>query len=827
MPQKAKMRAHAIATQLAVDFAAHDLNEADTRHQVIDPLLHEVLGWPRNMVNCEEYIAPGFADYVLRRNDDDILLLVEAKKSGAYFDLPISLGDGEAGSYVSIKTLLTTPAIRAAIEQVRTYCVDIGCEFGAITNAKQWIFFRTFQKGTDWRTLKAFVIPSLDFFSKRFIDADRALSYTAILEHGSLRKLLLDTAVQNRELFYPKGRITAYSAPVDANQYAGMLRPLADRFFGTFPVEDTDFIDHCYVNDREYDLALSNVRQRLEDEITPYLQSFNVKNFSDAATGGQFANRLSKSLIDRRPSDVVVLFGGKGVGKSTFLSKLLYSKPPQVVKKHAVICLIDLLPNSDIAESIEKDLWFQLIKSLDQDKILEQDRTALQALFADRFELAQKQQLFGLDTTSEYYNIQVNELFATWRSDPSYVASRLANYWKKKHKAPIVVIDNTDQFSPMNQELCFTIAQDVARKLSCLVVISMREERFYASSIHGVLDAYQNAGFHITPPPPRQVFIRRLQYLQKLLATQDTSTSALPYEIDAEVLGSLIRILEAEFLSNKSHLAGFLEACSHGNIRLALELFRGFIVSGYTNIYEITSSDKWILQIHQVIKPFMIPSRFFYDEEISKIPNIYQIRSKAHGSHFTALRILRKLSSGHDHHNAPFISIATIGLDFVEYFSMKDDFELNLDVLLKHRLVESNNRLERFGRDVDSIKITSYGSFILHQLSKTFTYIELICSDCAIAAAETSNMIASLSNEEYRLYTQSQRFERVRKRIQKADIFIRYLESEELRETDLFKLHGDMQLTPAIRTAFQEEQKGVMKSASRINQRGDNGRRPM
>ena len=86
-------------------------------------------------------------------------------------------------------------------------------------------------------------------------------------------------------------------------------------------------------------------------------------------------------------------------------------------------------------------------------------------------------------------------------------------------------------------------------------------------------------------------------------------------------------------------------------------------------------------------------------------------------------------------------------------------------------------------------------------------------------------MIASLSNEEYRLYTNSQRFERVKKRIQKADLFIQYLEAEEQRELDLFTVHGEPQLTPAIRAAFSEEKVGVLKSASRIVNRNDNGRR--
>ena len=62
------MRAHDIATQIASQFENSDLNEADSRHQVIDPILHDVLGWPRNLVSCEEYVAPGFADCVFQRS---------------------------------------------------------------------------------------------------------------------------------------------------------------------------------------------------------------------------------------------------------------------------------------------------------------------------------------------------------------------------------------------------------------------------------------------------------------------------------------------------------------------------------------------------------------------------------------------------------------------------------------------------------------------------------------------------------------------------------------------------------------------------------------
>jgi GTPase SAR1 family protein len=810
------MSEHEKAVFLSKEFKGRALNEANTRHQIIDPIIHDVFSWPRSRVSCEEYISPGYADYVLKRADNAPILFIEAKKEGIYFQLPVALSNRSLGFYVKVKTLLTDDAIKTAITQVRTYCLDVGCDVGAITNGHEWIFFKTFQKEEDWKNLNAFVISSLDYFAEKFIEAHNYFSFAAITEKGSLRRLLMDSAVHNRELFYPKLKVSSFDAPVDANQFASTLRPISDKYFGVIDVEDSDFMEYCYVSDREYDLAFANARRRLEDAITPYLEQYNVQHFKDANDGGGFGKRLTKNIISTKGTDVVVLFGGKGVGKSTFLRKLLFHKPPQIIKKNSVVALIDLLNTPPEKELLRNTIWSILIECLDLDAILNSDREKLCLLFEDRFGQAKRQDLFGLDEGSENYNLKLNSLIKEWKSDLPYVASRLAAYWRAKHKVVIVVVDNTDQFKEDLQELCFAVSLEVSSLLSCLAVISMREEKFHSSSIHGVLDAYQNSGFHITSPEPRQVFLRRIGYVQNLLRKKtEEGDTTLPANIDKEVMARLFQVLKHEFNTGGSHLANFLTACSHGNIRLALELFRGFLVSGYTNVNEIASIHGWTLQIHQVIKPFMIPNRFFYEENKSKIPNIYQIRSKANGSHFTALRILSKLTIGQDSKNPAFMPVAKLSFDFVEVFGMKEDFDQNMNMLLKHALVESNNRLEEFDGRVDSVKITVYGEFVLNVLCKAFTYFELVCTDCAISDQLTSNTIAALSSDDYSLYLQYERMERIKRRIEKADVFLMYLESEEQRERDIFRTHDSTNFTASIRAAFQIERLRVYKSAKR------------
>src|ERR1019366_5901676 len=57
------------------------LSEADTRHRIIDAILHDVLSWPRAAMVCEPYIDPGYADYVLTGAAESQLLFIEAKRS--------------------------------------------------------------------------------------------------------------------------------------------------------------------------------------------------------------------------------------------------------------------------------------------------------------------------------------------------------------------------------------------------------------------------------------------------------------------------------------------------------------------------------------------------------------------------------------------------------------------------------------------------------------------------------------------------------------------------------------------------------------------------
>lgn len=806
--------------ELIQNVKLRDKNEAETRHKIIDFILHDFLAWPKNRVSVEEYIHPGYADYILKKANGDDLLFVEAKKEGEFFVLPISFKNGELSCFLSISKLLSDKNIKEAITQVRTYCFDSGCEYACITNGHEWIFFKTFEKNKRWETLQAFVIRDLNFFSEEYTKAINNFSFIAISEHASLPALLTSAPPKDRAIFYPKEKIQSYSHVITANRLATTLRPIVNHYFGVIKDNETEFMERCYVSQREYAGTHDGMRALIQDSLSPYLSDYGVQQLEDTGKGGRLGGRLNKNIKNLQKSEVLVLFGGKGSGKSTFIKRLLHHNPPRWLKDHGVVAIVDLLKIPEDINEIRVYIWETLLTQLDSENHLQSDRdNLLSTLFIDNFNIAKRQDLSGLNENSDAYNLKLNELVAIWKSDHRYCCRKLVQFWANKGRGAIVVIDNTDQYNTLVQDFCFTIAQEIATELNCVALISMREERFYDSKIHGVLDAFQNSGFHISSPKPSEVFKKRLSYTIDLLKDEYKRKKFI-VNADAKFVSestSYLDILSKQFTNDSSPLNTFLTACAHGDIRLSLDLFRSFLLSGYTNVDEMIAAGSWNFQVHQVIKPVMIPTRYFYDEARSDIPNIYQIRSTRHGSHFTSLRILRKLGNNVDIASPPYFQSSLLRAYFAETFNMIEDYEKNMNVLLKHGFVEANNRLDVYSENVDLIKITNYGLYMLNQLAYYFTYLDLICTDCGIFSETASSYLTEAAKKEYLMFSRGERVERIKVRLDRVDEFIKYLQLEEMREREIYSLgmpESEMFFSKA-RIDFTTERTRVLKSAQK------------
>jgi hypothetical protein len=229
----------------------------------------------------------------------------------------------------------------------------------------------------------------------------------------------------------------------------------------------------------------------------------------------------------------------------------------------------------------------------------------------------------------------------------------------------------------------------------------------------------------------------------------------------------------------------------------------------------MVSKGRWDFLIHQVIKPVMTPTRYFYDEKQSDIPNIYQIRNNRHGSHFTALRILRKLAKSVDSSTPAYVSVAELTSYFADTFNMVEDFIRNLDVLLKHGFVEANNRMDTYTEEVDQIKITNYGIYMFNELAYNFTYLDLICPDCGIYDESVHHYLIEAARKEYNHFVRHERLQRVQLRVDRVQHLLDYLSAEEHREKVAYSLGmPDTEMfTYKPAQSFQAEKDRVLASA--------------
>jgi len=148
---------------------------------------------------------------------------------------------------------------------------------------------------------------------------------------------------------------------------------------------------------------------------------------------------------------------------------------------------------------------------------------------------------------------------------------------------------------------------------------------------------------------------------------------------------------------------------------------------------------------------------------------------------------------------------------------MQDDFEQNLDVLLRHGFVEADNRLDSYSESVDRIKITNYGLYMFGDLAYYFTYLDLICTDCGIFSEETSNYLTEAARKEYQFFNRGERVERVKVRLERVEKFIEYIKQEELREREMYSLGmpEDEMFSSKAETSFHDEKDRVLRSAKR------------
>ena len=464
--------------------------EAATRLHLIDRLVLDVLQWPRSAVHPEERADSGWVDYAL--GTPATKLVIEAKREGEYFGLPAGSTTG-VHSIESLTAGKSGKALREAMQQAIQYAAVRGVGPAAVCNGHQLVLFQAAR--TDG------VAPL----------KGRALVFTSLADMRTSFRLLWDNAspfgVDRRTLYQTlrtaavpppaplSSQIANYPGTKRRNDLQAGLDILADLFLEDVArLEElrSEFLRDCYASSgalSQYALISKQILQTryalLQEEQGPgTAPAYDKKGVSPALTQDMLAAAAS-----RRP---IVLLGDVGVGKTTFIQRLVHVEAEEIFQS-AITIYIDFGASTTLGSLktfVVEEAARQLLVRYEVDV---EEADFVEDVYREELKRLDKHvigRLRELDPLA--YERQRLTHMQRWVDDRAqHLKASLERLRLSRRRQIVVFLDNIDQRSDEDQELVFLIANELAQNWPSTVFVTLRPETFYASSRRGTLSGYQ------------------------------------------------------------------------------------------------------------------------------------------------------------------------------------------------------------------------------------------------------------------------------------------------------------------------------------------------
>lgn len=609
-----------------------------------------------------------------------------------------------------------------------------------------------------------------------------------------------------------------YDAKISRNPLDSGLRPILNRFFADLDFDD-EVSDACYCLDprvQDYDRQLTTLIADDLPRIGIPVQDAHVSFEED------FVRKEKQMLSSYSGSQVMLIVGGVGAGKTTFIKRFFKRILPEAVRSKILWFYVDFRQHSDELISVWDVIMCQ---------VLEQIRTKYPDLQVDDW--GELQNIYRSDIVmyqrgalKPYYegdrstfDKKISDVLMEKVSDESSFANDILKYLANRvdnKRLICLTIDNADQLSRDFQQKCVTAAFEFYQKYRSLVLISMREESFWQLRRIQPLDAYQNYAYHISAPSVSKVLARRLD-----VASKHKGTTILDIQEDNGVrcsisVGSFFGIISSSLYSGRDKKIVLIEALSAGNIRVAQEMLTTFLTSGHTNTREyiktyLTSGD-YRIPLHAVIRSLALGDYQYYHSQRSLIINLFDIDDDGFYSHFTRIRVLRYLLSRMNIESLAgkgFIRIIDAFNDFSSVCATEMGFSQILTSLLRGHLIEADNGYRLDGSEVEYVRITSAGYYYVTHLLGEFSYLERLCEDTPILSASHFRDLENLTNK---ILAMERKHDSglMKLRLQRVAVFLAYLHEQEQKESTYLSAGIDLKIMDSVVTDFGRQARQIL-----------------
>ncbi|HEU0163127.1 MAG TPA: S1 RNA-binding domain-containing protein [Rhizomicrobium sp.] len=454
------------------------------------------------------------------------------------------------------------------------------------------------------------------------------------------RRLLGGLSTQNEEIGH-----NTFGATISAD-FSAVFNPVSRRDRARIAKEG-------YIRSRRRERYVAPI-DRVVRTSTPSLS--NAALIEDTGNPTEVVSALKKG----RPLEhqVLLIIGGVGSGKTTFIDYLQEVALPKDVRENTV--WVHLNMNTAPVSPTEIYDWLR-------DGITDGCRAAFPSIDFDLLKTMEA----VYSTEVNKFNKGIGSLYP--RGSDRYrdgLADALKGLEADRHKRAvahsrycstergkllILILDNCDKRSLDEQLLMFEAAQWVQREFRALVVLPLREETYDNYRDKPPLDtALKDLVFRIEAPLFYNVLVSRVQLAMNDIGTIQPKTYR--YELpngfhveyasadQAHYLASIIRSI----FEHDRHVRSLLVGLAGRNIRRALEIFLEFCSSGHIGEDQITritqSHGQHILPLFLVLRVLLRMNRRFYDSDHSYVKNLFSIeKNDDRPMYFARLMVLRWL----------------------------------------------------------------------------------------------------------------------------------------------------------------------------------------
>ena len=807
-----RLRAHA---DELVRWQESELNESDTRSKIIDVLLLQVLGWGEASISRESRTLDGrYRDYVVSNEHTSFVL--EAKRAGDYFEMP----DVSTRLAAREGVLAQSRDLKAALDQVVSYCRNQGHGVGVVANGLQLALTLPFRDGTDKHDTVLF--RGIDDIDRHFIEFWNLLSPQGQSLDALRRQLRAPRSIR----VAPEGagvlrdQLALYpDDPSDRNPITGEIDPVLRRYFEDIVAPDKrSILQKAYVESarqgqygRQVDELLSGAIPHLNLAI----EQVETTKRSAPALDSQLGE-LVQDVDEGIPEGAVTLVvGSVGVGKTTFLRRYFEFLESDEIRRSVIPIFIDFLDLSENVQGIGHSVDRVIQREL-RDKHpafdLESWETLQQIYRAEvaRLQNGLLKPLYESDRAA--FNRELAGELKRLIDDSEAHTGRLLYYLRSQHQATVcLVLDNADQLPPERQAEILRFAFQRARSWDVIVLVAIRGETFWRFRNQAPLDAYHRQALQVTPPRLASVLSRRLE-----LAKSEAGQRKISFEIGlgrvTEVpLADFLQVLVSSFLGRRdSQTRLFLEALAAGDVRHGLDLFTTFLRSGHTNMNEyfklLVETGNYTVPLHHLVRGVAFGDYRYYDSSKSLITNVFSIEDDGFFSHFSKLRIIRHLYETRNIESVAgkgYAEVAALFRLFQGVISDEAGLRAALHPLLRQKLIEASNGHRVGGDRADFVRITSAGHYYADRLCKTFVYLDLVSTDTPIRDSEVLSTLSKVSLDRAR----------IEDRVGRARGFVEYLRGEEAAEM------AHVAALPIAATAKQKISDGIANALERESRR--------